>query len=334
MKKYLIYSDMHWSKNSSILIGKGNKYSVRLENCIKTLNWIYDLAKKENCERVISAGDFFDKSILNSEEITALKEVNFTTPTTYLIGNHEASTLDLSLSSTNVFNDEIIYEQKVIPITNEIDLVYLPYITTASSINLGDFIKKDGKRKIVISHNDIAGIQYEGGLISQSGFDKKSILDNCDLFLNGHLHNKKIIDKKIFILGNITGKGFNENALVYKHCAYILSVNGNKIKISEVENPCALNFVTCDQDKVDQVLSIPNLVLKVKCDSDASDLQKKLSNNNIIAWKIVLSDKNKCILVPSEFKQINYYDEFVSYVKDLFSDNDIVKEELSRAIGG
>ena len=35
-----IVGDIHWSRYSSILRQRGDKYSVRLENCIKSINFL------------------------------------------------------------------------------------------------------------------------------------------------------------------------------------------------------------------------------------------------------------------------------------------------------
>lgn len=44
-----------------------------------------------------------------------------------------------------------------------------------------------------------------GQFISKAGFDINDIEDNCDLFINGHLHNGSKITDKIFNVGNLTG---------------------------------------------------------------------------------------------------------------------------------
>ena len=73
--KYLVCGDVHWCQYSSILRARGRKYSVRLENLIKSVNWVEDLAAKKGCIGVIYLGDFFDRPDLNSQEISALSEI-------------------------------------------------------------------------------------------------------------------------------------------------------------------------------------------------------------------------------------------------------------------
>ena len=75
--KVAIYSDCHWSQNSSIIRSRGCKYSTRLENLIESINWVEQLAWNQGCDCIICCGDFFDSSVLNSEEISALQEIRW-----------------------------------------------------------------------------------------------------------------------------------------------------------------------------------------------------------------------------------------------------------------
>ena len=59
MSKLFVYGDVHWSTYSSIIRSRGEQYSTRLENLIRSVNWAEALAEKYNCETVICLGDFF-----------------------------------------------------------------------------------------------------------------------------------------------------------------------------------------------------------------------------------------------------------------------------------
>ena len=103
--KMLLYADPHWSVTSSIVRGRGEKYSVRLENLIASIQWVENLAEKLGCEVVICLGDFFDTAQLNSEEISALGEIRWAHAKHYfLAGNHEMGRGDQSFSSSKVFD--------------------------------------------------------------------------------------------------------------------------------------------------------------------------------------------------------------------------------------
>ena len=102
--RYFIFADPHWSSYSSIVRSRGEKYSTRLENLIKTINWVESEAQNQNCNTIVCLGDFFDKSELNSEEITALQEIKWANIIHYfLVGNHEMGRNNLELSSSHLF---------------------------------------------------------------------------------------------------------------------------------------------------------------------------------------------------------------------------------------
>lgn len=342
MNRYLIYSDLHWSKNSSLIVDRGEKYSKRLENCIKSMNWVYDLAYKFHCDAVISCGDFFDRPNLNSEEISALGELNnHGLKEWFLIGNHEASNLDLSFSSTNVFTDQrIIKELTKLEINNYIDFYFIPYIQTTKSLDLKDYIERNNKKKIIFSHNDLAGISYQKGLISNTGFDIESIYNNCTLFLNGHLHNK-FIQNNVFNLGNLTGKNLNEDCLKYNHCAYLLTVDNDKISIEEIENPHAYNFLTYSilkLEELDNIKNINNLVLSLKCPQNLLNDARLLLDNfqNVETYKIivdVLDIMNKKLKL-NKTSIVDYNKEFIKFAKEKLGESEILDSELSLLIGG
>ena len=85
-----------------------------------------------------------------------------------------------------------------------VDMYFLPYMSSNNKLlKLADYIPKDTKKKIILSHNDIAGLQY-GKFISTSGFLVNDIMNDCTLFINGHLHNSQIINDKIVLVGNLT----------------------------------------------------------------------------------------------------------------------------------
>ena len=103
MSKLLIYTDVHWSTYSSIVRGRGRKYSARLENLIKSVNWAEGVAEERGCDAIFCLGDFFDKPTLNAEEISALNEIEWAKlPHTFLVGNHEIEDGNARYSSVEV----------------------------------------------------------------------------------------------------------------------------------------------------------------------------------------------------------------------------------------
>ena len=106
--KILIYTDNHFCEKFSIVQKMGNKYTQRLENQIKSINWVEDLARKNHYDMVICAGDFFDKPNLTQQEITALNDINWYPQAEhyFLVGNHESEENDLHYNSAEVLSSD------------------------------------------------------------------------------------------------------------------------------------------------------------------------------------------------------------------------------------
>ena len=335
--KILIYSDNHFCTYSSIIRSRGEKYSTRLENQIQTLNWIEQLSIKENCDAVFCLGDFFDSYMLNSEEITALKDIQWNDlPHYFLVGNHETNLSNLLYSSSNIFsgiNNFRIIDHILPCVFNKFTLILLPYIKNYADIDLFKITNVGLGKKIILSHNDIKGINY-GTYISTNGLDISDIENNCDLFINGHLHNGTEIKPNIINIGNVTGQNFSEDANIYKHNAIILDLD--TLQIEYKENPYAFKFYKINNLEELKHKDFPqNSIVSIRCTyNDIDNVKNYISSiNAIIEYKIILdftkdkSDtKNKNIIITNSDVKKAFYNFIVDSVK---SDNyEIIKEEL------
>lgn len=297
--KILIYTDNHFCRYSSILRSRGEKYSKRLENQIESLNWVNQIAIEKECDRMIHLGDFFDKPDLTAEEISALKEIKWNDlPKDFILGNHE---MYQDHNSLNVLSQlgNIIIEPTNWLASNNVNILYLPYILENDRKPLSEYIyKREGERVVVLSHNDIKGIRY-GQYESKIGFDIKEICDNCNLFINGHLHNQTQINEKIINLGDLTGLNFNEDGFKYSHCVGILDTYTLDLEL--IHNPYAINFYKLEEDInydfnhfktiIDKV---ENGVLSVKVpQSKLKEVRDYLQTcSNIIEFRVISSSEN------------------------------------------
>lgn len=269
--KILLFGDAHFCERSSIVTKYGQRYSIRLENQLRTFNWIKDQMYANGCELIIGLGDFFDKCQLSDTEITAAKELPLSTlPAYLLVGNHESSYASLEFSSTKLLESpscKAIYVPSVMRVGST-EVCFLPYVTESDRRALADYFPKaEGiKNRIILSHNDISGISY-GPVTSAVGFSIKEIEENCDLFINAHIHNGQQISSKIYNIGNITGQNFSEDAFKYSHNIIILDTETLNLKF--IENPYALNFYKVDiltEDDLNLLTAVkPNAVVSIKC---------------------------------------------------------------------
>ena len=344
-----VVGDIHWSRYSSILRQKGHTYSCRLENCIESVRWAEGLIGYHKCDMAIYLGDFFDSSELNSEELTALTELtdvwgkNF--GHYFLVGNHEMGIHDLSQSSSHIFNMlnvPTVQKMEVVdkPLSIECDtmnLVLLPYILEDERKPLKKYIKfiDNNKRNIVFSHNDIAGIQM-GKFKSQKGFSIEEIQENCDLFLNGHIHNGEKVADKIINVGNLTGQNFSEDATKYDHGIIILDTE--TLQCEFYENPHAFNFYKFDLCNLDYALSNlkTNSVVTGKVMSDKQEFYKEQFENdpNIIAYRIILAPSESTDTVSNnrEIISVNHLEKFSEYVLQNLGNDNVVKYELEEVL--
>ena len=336
--KILIYTDVHFSQYSSIVRSRGEKYSTRLHNLIKSVSWAEHLADEHGCDEVFCLGDFWDRSDVNAEELTALQDVYFSDkPHIFLTGNHDANVSSLDFSTVQIFksrNAKIITDTEKRNINDKVDFYFIPYLTEDKLKPIADIVSKD-KKSVVFSHNDLAGIQY-GKFLSQNGFNIRDIINNCTLFLNGHLHNGCIIEDKIVLVGNLTGQNFNEDATQYDHYAYILTVDDNgAITLDPYINPYAFNFYKLtiytkeDISKLDRLKS--NSVLSITCNSKLLEqVTEKLKNSNVIEYRLI-SVYSRGLASTEEvvdFKVEDHLQQFIEYVQSKIPPSDILSEEL------
>ncbi len=345
--KYLIYTDVHWNTFSSIIRSIGEKYSVRLENLINSVNWAENLAVEKNCDGIICLGDFFDKPDLTSQQITALNEIKWAKlPHEFIVGNHDASNKDLSFNSVNVLRNigQIVSTIKKIQVDTNTYLLFIPYIQDDIRLSIKEYREKleipETAKVIVLSHNDVKGIQY-GPVLSKEGIELEDIEGNCSLFLNGHIHNGSQFCKNGFNLGDLTGKTFEENSFKYKHEIIILDITNNEITIDFIENPFAFNFYQLEiKDKADleQLKNLKdNAIVSIKyLPSIKAELEALIVNsknitesklNRIIELSDVESDK---LLVT--LNDMDYLEQFKTFTIAQLGESEAVLNEIQRII--
>ena len=350
--RYMIYADPHWSVYSSILRSRGNKYSTRLENLIQTIQWVEDTAINQSCDYIICLGDFFDKSELNAEEISALQEIKWTDiQHLFIAGNHEMGRSNLEFTSSHLFNlcphCELVNEPQRI-MDNNTRLVLLPYVLERDRKPLNEYLQEVDtvstmyNKTIVLSHNDIKDMQM-GQWKSTEGFTIDEITNNCNLFINGHLHNAMEVTPNIINLGNITGQNFSENAIIYPHQVMILDTDAGCFDF--MCNPYALNFYKLDFSSMSMTdIEVyfeknplkTNSVVSLKVDSDCiNDVKNYLSRHpNVIESKVIVNF-NPEVEYTKETKDlsIDHIDRFKEYIKAEVGTSDKILEELDRITG-
>ena len=338
MKRVLIFTDNHFCSNSSIIRQRGKVFSKRLENQIETLNWVEDLAIKEKCDGVICLGDFFDKSVLNDEELTALKSIEWNLlPHYFIVGNHESSVNGLIYNSTKALesSNHFIIDSSSTIIDNDVEICFLPYIIESDRKSINDYFphQDNVKKRVIFSHNDVKGLQM-GPIVSKEGFDINDIEQNCDLFFNGHLHNGTHFSNKCYNLGNVTGQNFGEDATKYSHNVAILDLD--TLQTQFIENPHAFNFYKFEihkEEDFNQLLSLKNnAVVSIKCDEKLMNkCDEFIKHFKGVDYRLITSKDENITTSELDIKDltIDHLSKFVEFCKERINNDEILEKELN-----
>lgn len=345
MARFLIFSDVHWGRTSSIIRRQGKKYSIKLEHLIQSMNFVLDQAKQKNCEFLICAGDMFDKSICTDEELTALSEIKWTDlPCYFLCGNHESSVDDLRYSSVFALlnganKDKLYFINQDIPIKlSSAEVHFLPYISEITRQELHSYLTEQDKTKtqILISHNDLKGINY-GGIESQLGFTVNEIEANCDVCFNGHIHNAGRISKKILNVGSLSAHNFTNDSFKYKYGCWVIDTDD--LSVEFIENPYSFNFYKVDvleERDLNQVSNLKNnAVVSVRTKTSlAEEVQEIIAQQKetIVESRIVPIQELAAELTaenPLENLSMDHLAEFIIFCKAALTNTNVLQEELS-----
>lgn len=338
--KILLFTDLHMCPRASIVNKWGVKYPLRLENCIKSVNWVERLAKSEGCALIINLGDFYDRPDLSSETITASTDIEWSDIPHYsLVGNHDASVSSLEFNSVNnlLGPTHTIITEPIQMSIDGVELCFLPYIVESDRQALKSYFNHHpDKKHIILSHNDLNGIQL-GPIVSKTGFTVEEIEACCDLFLNGHLHNGQKITDKVINLGNLTGKDFGEDASKHAHKVAILDTD--TLSLSFVENPFAFNFYKIQIESEEELCKLnalkDNAVVSIKCPKHlVEDVRTAVASaSNIIESRVIIirtqDDMSESSDTSIELAAVDHLARFVECCKANIDNTKLLDEELA-----
>lgn len=343
--KFVIYADPHWSSYSSIVRGRGYKYSDRLEKLISSINYVEAVAEETDADGIICLGDFFDKEFLNSEEISALSEVKFskTVPHYFLCGNHEMGRGDGTFSSSFIMKlceNTTVFSEPTSVVIGDTDFFFLPYILPKKLKPLEDYIGGNtAKHRVIFSHNDLSGVQY-GSFLSDEGLDIHDIESHCDLFINGHLHNGYEITPRVINLGNLVGQNFSEDAMIYDHNIMVLTQDGDYFDWEYIENPYSFNFYKLDfttgrvEDAKKRLDCLKeNSVVSVKILDSQTELIDLIKNTKNISYNRIVVEQSNTEKEPVKVEELQSCDHikmFMDYVKSVCDNSPLLESELSK----
>lgn len=340
--KVLIFSDIHWSQNTSILRSYGERYSTRLELLVSTMDWINRTAVERGCSAMVCAGDMMDRSDCNDMELTALGDIRWNPgmPCYFLVGNHESSVMDLRYTTLKPLESET---KTIIGTPTGFtwggsQVHFVPYVTEDMRKPLKEYLHNVDRslHQVVISHNDIKGIRY-GKYESRSGFGLDEIEGCCDLYLNGHIHNGSRIGSKVVNLGSSTAHNFSNDSSRFNYGIWILDTD--TLGLEFIENPYSLNFYKFDISSKDDMGCLGNLrnhaIVSARCpDSIKEEVREALVGNpHVILHKLIVSanpvgDSATGNSAMASLGGLDYMERFREFIMENMGKDAIVMEEL------
>ncbi len=342
--RVLYYGDVHWSQYTSILRSRNEYHSLRLDNLIFSVNWAEEQAANFNCSAVIIGGDFFNSNFINAEEASALQHLRWA-PISHLFitGNHETNVSNLEYSTCDLFNlcpnSRVVSKPEYYMIEGtDCEFCFLPYILERDRKPLESYFGVKHSKRIIFSHNDLKDVNY-GNFVSPEGFEVEDIHNNCDLFINGHIHHYNHITEKIINGGNLDGQNFTENEN-YRHG--VLIIDTDTLTVEFVDNPYAIYFRKLDCTKINNEEKFESIinnlsgahVLTIKVNEDFANIAKQqmktLIRPNILEYRIIVErTKATDYNIDNKLEHVDHLEQFKNYVYANIGNSQIIQDELA-----
>ena len=310
-----LYADPHISQSSSIIVGRKGEFTGRLDNLIKSFDWMHRLFAEKKVDMIFCLGDVTDKPNLTAEEITAMSKCDLEDHW-LLVGNHCRSDKDGKINALATYK-RVISEPRFL--TD--DIFVIPY-----NHDTVDLSQLDHRPRIILSHNDIKGYDFGAGHTSTEGYEISDILDNCDLYVNGHLHNGAwVVKDRILNLGALSGMNFSSCGGEWEPSVAILDTN--LLDIQLYENPEAYRFKKVEFNTLPKLKGyLDNLpeghyVVQVKVPDTIAqkarkllDQSSKVEASRVLTYKKVTKSKSTTKTETKLNTEVNVYDKLKTFV--------------------
>lgn len=327
-----IYSDLHLSRNSSIMPlyqNSGSRYTTRLQMILGTGKWMYEEFEKQGVDIIVNCGDTVDSSVLKADEISALREFfsySRGIKEYHIVGNHELS--DKNFYSTSILNQldfvTIIDSFKCISVGG-CTISFIPYVKPDYWKYNMDIIRKL-ESDICFSHIDINGSKLRGTYVVEDGLDPEILAQYFKITINGHLHTAEKIETSrnaVYNIGSVSSNSFvDSNDYIPSICI----LDTDTFEIQRINNPSSILFRTHHCNDIAKMVSIINrmnvsykYILHIKCPYDIKDDIKNIMNGceSIIASRVTVDVNQNTAEIKNT---INVSDVFSFDVKKEFLD--------------
>jgi DNA repair exonuclease SbcCD nuclease subunit len=319
MSKILLYSDIH--------IAQHKKSIDRLHDCLKALNWVFDVAEENNIKDIVFGGDLFQ----DRQKIDVItyhftfdvlsKRCNGKINLWLLLGNHDLWYHDKwDISSVKplsaIKNVHVIEEPCTLEIAgNYID--FLPY--THKPIEYLNTLRKERKgRKTLVAHLAVDGAQLNtlhntraDVIIEHDGEMVKvdiNHFEGWDQVWLGHYHGYQKLAPNIEYIGSTLQLSFGE-AFQHKYVIINDLETGEKKYIKNKFSPQHLIIPESDIDKYD----IENNFIRLTVDdighSGITEVRKEVSSLKPGSLEIIPVEREETEHLIEDAKAILYKED-------------------------
>lgn len=348
-----IYSDVHISKNSSILplyTNEDDVYTTRLNMCKESMKWAYNIFRKNNVDIIINCGDTFNSHVISSDELSAYNDVILDILKEHLnepvditiVGNHDKfnnsfNSIDM-LRLNNYSHLVNKYHYFSVPDGDSYcDCYALNFYDAKDFVDIVlemiNVYPKQYKKSILFMHGDINGSTLVGNKKIENHINIDFLNNYFDIIINGHIHCHETLynknNKLICNIGSLTSHSFADSNK-HKPACYIL--NTETFEIEQICNPHAIIFKSYEIFNNDDITAMISdltsnnnsykIIVKIKCSFDMKDLIEKQLNSikKIIKYKFIFTydKKNKNVNNDNIDKNnvLNINEEFINFLSN------------------
>lgn len=254
----LIFSDLHCHCHK--------RRNERLEDCLKVLDWVFDVAEERNIENILFGGDLFhDRQKIEVYTYqrtfeTLEKRLRDNKFKLYLLlGNHDIWFND-NTSISSVVPLSALPGVRIVSTPERITIAghnwdFIPF-TLNPVATLEELKEKPGKPEFALGHISIDGailhgtqhsdvaVEHDGDMVSIS----VALFDHYKQTFLGHYHAEQRVSSKVEYVGSPLQLSFGE-AFQEKH---IIAFDGvNKTYIENTFSPKHLVITPDEKDKYD-----------------------------------------------------------------------------------
>lgn len=339
MNEVLLFSDIH--------IFPHKRKTERLEDCLKALEWVFDVAEQRNIKDILFGGDLFhdrqkiDVYTYQRTFETLEKNLRDNKFNLYLLlGNHDLwfndnTNISSVIPLSSLPGIKVISKPERIKISGN-NWDFIPF-THNPLITIEELQKLTGTPEYALGHIAVDGAILHGSQQSDVAIEHDgdmkiigaSIFDIYKHTFLGHYHAEQLVTKKVEYIGSPLELSFGE-AFQEKHIIIFDGKSGKKQYIKNDFSPKHLIISLEEKDKYDLEGNFVQIRVDEIGATDLISIKKEILEQNKLGSLDIKQKKRKIEEhVINDAKSILYKgDEMLSKYLDEIGTNDLDRTKL------